>query len=358
LLDNLPTNLQPGSTLFYYNPQAEDLMLQQAALQQTGKASFIDGLTYDSEHNLFVTAQEKEILYQNAVDYAKANNLQLGDALTQAQLNTLSAPMLWYVEQSVPDPGCVSTGPVGCPTVTALMPQVYLPQNWSAMSADGTITGKDVTLNFHQDGNGSILNTGDITVSNTLAVNTGTLTNHANQVNVGQIWSYINEVGYSETTGTAVQPGGFMSAANMDLNVQTLNQIGGALQQLNADGTVDQSGTQQMLAQLQQQLGTSFTQTTVSDNLHTDFVGARRVWGVSDCRFGLRGCRVDHDSRGGECSHRCHAGSDCRQHVCSGHGHHDGGARQHCLVGCSRRVHIEHRLTADHDGTVELGKRV
>jgi filamentous hemagglutinin len=36
LLDNLPANLQPGSTLFYYNPQAEDLMLQQAALQQTG----------------------------------------------------------------------------------------------------------------------------------------------------------------------------------------------------------------------------------------------------------------------------------------------------------------------------------
>jgi len=286
LLDNLPANLQPGSTLFYYNPQAEDLMLQQAALQQTGKASFIDGLTYDSEHNLSVTAQEKEILYQNAIDYAKANNLQLGDALTQAQLNTLSAPMLWYVEQSVPDPGCVSTGPVGCPTVTALMPQVYLPQNWSAMSADGTITGKDVTLNFNQDGNGSILNTGDITASNTLTVNTGTLTNQANQVNVGQIWSYINEAGYSKTTGTAVQPGGFMSAANMNLNVQTLNQIGGALQQLNADGTIDQSGTQQMLAQLQQQLGTSFTQTTVSDNLHTDFVaqggfGASQIVGLA-----------------------------------------------------------------------------
>ncbi|CAN7282247.1 filamentous hemagglutinin N-terminal domain-containing protein [Paraburkholderia hospita] len=286
LLDNLPANLQPGSTLFYYNPQAEDLMLQQAALQQTGKASFIDGLTYDSEHNLSVTAQEKEILYQNAIDYAKANNLQLGDALTQAQLSTLSAPMLWYVEQSVPDPGCVSTGPVTCPTVTALMPQVYLPQNWSAMSADGTITGKDVTLNFNQDGNGSILNTGDITASNTLTVNTGTLTNQANQVNVGQIWSYINEVGYSKTTGTAVQPGGFMSAANMNLNVQTLNQIGGALQQLNADGTIDQSGTQQMLAQLQQQLGTSFTQTTVSDNLHTDFVaqggfGASQIVGLA-----------------------------------------------------------------------------
>lgn len=63
-----------------------------------------------------------------------------------------------------------------------------------------------------------------------------------------------------------------MSAANMDLNVQTLSQIGGALQKLNADGTIDEAGTQQVLAQLQQQLGTNFTQTTVSDNLHTDFV--------------------------------------------------------------------------------------
>jgi filamentous hemagglutinin len=188
LLDNLPSNLQPSSTLFYYNPQAEDLALQQAALQQTGKASFIDGLTYDSTNNVSVTDQEKAILYQNALNYAEANNLQLGDALTQAQVATLSQPMLWYVEQSVPDPSCVSTGPIACPTVTALMPQVYLPQNWSAMSADGTIAGQNVTLNFNQDGNGSVLNTGDIAASNTLTVNTGTLTNSANQVNVGQIW--------------------------------------------------------------------------------------------------------------------------------------------------------------------------
>jgi filamentous hemagglutinin len=51
-----------------------------------------------------------------------------------------------------------------------------------------------------------------------------------------------------------------MSAANMDLNVQTLSQIGGALQKLNADGTLDEAGTQQMTAALAQQLGGSFTQ--------------------------------------------------------------------------------------------------
>ncbi|MFM0197555.1 DUF637 domain-containing protein [Paraburkholderia strydomiana] len=179
--------------------------------------------------------------------------------------------MLWYVEQTVPDPSCTAVGHVSCPTITALMPQVYLPSDTSAMSAGGNIQGKDVTFNFNQDGNGSILNTGNITASDTQTVNTNTLTNQANQVDVGQIWSKVKG-GYVDETGTTVQPGGFMSAANMDLNVQTLNQIGGALQQLNADGTVNQAGTQALLAQLQQQLGTNFTQTTVSDNLHTDFV--------------------------------------------------------------------------------------
>ncbi len=273
LLNALPSNLQPSSTLFYYNPQEEDLMLQQAALQQTGKASFIDGLTYDSKTGTSVTEQEKQYLYQNALDYATTNNLQLGDALTQTQINALDKPMLWYVEQTVPDPTCTATGPAlnTCPTITALMPQVYLPSNTSAMSAGGNISGQNVTLNFDKGSGGSILNTGSITASDTLTVNTDTLTNQANQVDVGQIWAKVKG-GYVDTTGTTVQPGGFMSAANMDLNVQTLDQIGGALQKLNADGTVDQAGTQQVLAALQQQLGTNFTQTAVSDNLHTDFV--------------------------------------------------------------------------------------
>ena len=271
LLSNLPSNLQPSSTLFYYNPQEEDLLLQQAALQQTGKATFVDGLSYDSQNNLSVTEQEKAYLYGNALDYAKANNVQLGQALTQAQVTALDRPMLWYVDQTVPDPSCAATGDAKCPTITALMPQVYLPSSTTALSAGGNIIGHDVTLNFEGNGQGSVLNTGTISASGTLKVDTPTLTNEANQVDVGQIWSKLKS-GYIDTTGTEVQPGGFMSAANMDLNVQTLNQIGGALQKLNADGTVDEAGTQQLLATLSQQLGTNFTQQTLTDHLHTDFV--------------------------------------------------------------------------------------
>ncbi len=194
--------------------------------------------------------------------------MQLGAALTQTQISALDKPMLWYVEQTVPDPSCTATGTATCPTITALMPQVYLPGNTSAMSAGGNISGQDVTLNFGKGSDGSVLNTGSITASDTLTVSTNTLTN---QVDVGQIWSKVKG-GYVDETGTTVQPGGFMSAANMDLNVQTINQIGGALQQLNADGTVNQAGTQALLAQLRSQLGTNFTQTMVHDNLHTDFV--------------------------------------------------------------------------------------
>lgn len=271
LLNNLPSSLQPSSTLFYYNPQEEDLLLQQAALKQTGKSSFVDGLTYDSKNNVSVTTQEKEHLYQNALDYSNTHGLQLGAALTQTQINELDKPMLWYVEQTVPDPTCHATGAATCPTITALMPQVYLPQDTHAMSAGGNITGRDVTLKFNQDGNGSILNTGSITASGTLSVDTHTLTNQANQVNVGEIWQKIDG-GYLKTTGTVVQPGGFMSAANMDLNVQALNQIGGALQKLNADGTVDAAATHAMLASLQRQLGGDFAQQVLSDHLHSDFV--------------------------------------------------------------------------------------
>ena len=137
LVRNLPSNLQPSTSLFYYNPQAEDAALQTAALKQTGQATFVNGLSSDSKQQLSVTDQEKLVLYANATEYAKANNIQLGQALTQQQIGELTQPMLWYVEQTVPEPGCSATGTLTCPTVTALMPQVYLPANTSALSADG-----------------------------------------------------------------------------------------------------------------------------------------------------------------------------------------------------------------------------
>jgi filamentous hemagglutinin len=277
LLSNLPANLQPSTTLFYYNPQAEDAALQAAALKQTGQATFVNGLSTDSQLQLSVTDQEKLVLYANAQAYAKANDIPLGQALTQQQIGELTQPMLWYVEQTVPEPGCTATGTLSCPTVTALMPQVYLPANTSSLSADGNIVASDsLQLNFgDKQTGGSILNTGTIASGGSLTVTTGTLTNQANQVDVGEIWQNVKG-GYLETTGTTVQPGGFMSAAagQMTLNVSQLKQIGGLLQEVNPDGSANNAATQQLLAQVLQQLGGNFTQTAVSDDLHTHFVAA------------------------------------------------------------------------------------
>ncbi|WP_081060254.1 filamentous hemagglutinin N-terminal domain-containing protein [Burkholderia territorii] len=267
LLNALPANLQPGSTPFYYDPYTESQQIEQAALQATGKSSFYSTTSAtDSTSQASIENQDKAALYGAALEYAKQNNVALGTQLSQAQLALIDHPMLWYVEETVPQPGCTATGNGACPTVQALMPEVLLPQNYAVVKADGEITGTNVALNFAN----SILNTGSISAQN-LTVNTASLTNEQRSTNIGTIYNDVDG-GVAVTTGTVVQQGGFMSAANYDLQVQSLNQIGGALQQLNADGTVNAAGTQAMLADLKSQLGGQFTQSSVSNNIHTDVI--------------------------------------------------------------------------------------
>ena len=53
LLNNLPAALQPnGSVPFYFDPFTEDQQLQQAALAQTGNASFVSGVQWDSKNQV------------------------------------------------------------------------------------------------------------------------------------------------------------------------------------------------------------------------------------------------------------------------------------------------------------------
>jgi hypothetical protein len=148
------------------------------------------------------------------------------------------------------------------------MPQVYLPQNYAVVQHDGTISGQNVTLTASNGG--TITNTGSITATDTLTVNAGSLTNQQRSTDIGTQSTFIPDL-YTliTTTGTVAQQGGFMSAGNYQLNVDAVDQIGGALQKLNADGTVNTAGTQQQLAALKAQLGNSFTQSTVQNDLHT-----------------------------------------------------------------------------------------
>nr|WP_249744583.1 filamentous hemagglutinin N-terminal domain-containing protein [Burkholderia pyrrocinia] len=268
LIANLPANLQPANVPFYYDPYTENQQIELAALQATGKSSFYSTTSAtDSTSQASIANQDKAALYGAALEYAKDHDIALGTKLSDAQLAMVDHPMLWYVEQSVPEPGCSTTGGATCPTVQALMPEVLLPKNYAVVNADGEITGTNVTLNYAN----SILNTGTVTAQN-LTVNTNSLTNEQRSTNIGTIYQTGQDGVLLQTTGTVAQQGGFMSAANYQLNADSIAQIGGALQQVNADGSVNQAATQQMLSNLKAKLGGNFTQQSVSDNLHTDVV--------------------------------------------------------------------------------------
>ncbi|MEF9406718.1 hemagglutinin [Ralstonia solanacearum K60] len=270
LLSQLPPALRPGGTPFYYDPFTENQKLQQAALAQTGQSSFVNGLTYDSQHRLSVTDQEKLILYGNAADYAKAHNIQLGQALTQQQIAQLDKPMLWYVTQQVPDPNCNTVASTACAMVSALVPQLYLPAGYAdaiTQPAGGVIAGSNVNVNV----DGTLRNSGQITAADTLNVHAGRIDAAPNVVNVGTS-AYKVEGGWLEVSGTQVQPGGFMSALHLNVTANSINAINEAFIVRNPDGTTNQAASDALVAQLKANLGLNYTSGTVKDDIHQNFI--------------------------------------------------------------------------------------
>ncbi|AGH87515.1 hypothetical protein F504_5010 (plasmid) [Ralstonia pseudosolanacearum FQY_4] len=244
LINALPANLRPGSTPFYYDPQAENQRLDQAALAQTGRTSFINGLTYDSQTHLTVDDQQKLILYQNAVDYAKAHNVQLGRALTPEQLVALDKPMLWYVTQQVPAPNCMSGA---CPMVSALVPQVYLPQGYSGIEPGGSIVASK-SLELLADS--PIRSTGTLGSYGTLTSNT-TIINEQRAAEMTAAWQPIED-GWARTTGQQGQANsGFIFAANAAGIAGQIQNINGVVAQLNADGTMSAAEAARVAAAVQ-----------------------------------------------------------------------------------------------------------
>ncbi|MDK1383371.1 hemagglutinin repeat-containing protein, partial [Ralstonia nicotianae] len=270
LLSQLPADLRPGGTPFYYDPFTENQKLQQAALAQTGQSSFVNGLSYDSQNRLSVTDQEKLILYRNAADYAKAHNIPLGQALTQQQIAQLDKPMLWYVTQQVPDPNCNTVASTACPMVSALVPQLYLPAGYAdaiTQPAGGMIAGTNVNVNV----DGTLRNSGQIVAGDALNVHAGTIDARPNVVNVGTS-AYKVEGGWLEVSGTQVQPGGFMSAVNLNITANAINAINEAFIVRNADGTTNREASNALVAQLKANLGLNYTSGTVKDDIHQNFI--------------------------------------------------------------------------------------
>ncbi|WP_454055856.1 two-partner secretion domain-containing protein [Cupriavidus sp. Marseille-Q8015] len=278
LLAQLPADLRPGNVAFYYDPYTESQKLQQAALMQTGQESFISGLSWDAQNNLSVSDQEKLSLYKNAADYARDNHIKLGQALTDDQVMALDAPMLWYVEQAVPDPRCSTVSSVVCPTVNVLVPQVYLPEGYAqamATPTGGTISGRDISVTV----DGQLRNSGQVVATDTLAVKAGSLDLSPNVVDIGTN-AYKASGGWNVITGTVVQPGGYLSAMHMDIEADSIRAINDALRITRADGTVDEDASAALVSQLKQSLGLSYEEGSLQDDLHTQFIKEKKGFGV------------------------------------------------------------------------------
>ena len=264
LINALPADLRPGSTPFYYDPQAENKQLDQAALARTGRSSFVDGLTYDNQHHWTVDDQEKLVLYNNAVDYAKAHNIQLGQALTSDQVAGLDKPILWYVTQQVPDPNCMSGA---CPMVSALVPQVYLPPGYSGIEPGGSIVA---SKSLDLIANNPIQNTGTLGSYGTLTTNT-TIVNEQRSAEMTAAWQPIED-GWARTTGQVGQANsGFVFAANAADIAGQVQNINGVLAQLNADGSMSAEESARVVAAIQA------GRAAVSDR-HTDTYVREEGW--------------------------------------------------------------------------------
>ena len=72
-----------GSNLFFYaDPYLEQQLLRKAAVQQTSRNYFINGLAYDDRYQVSAHTQQQAILYNQAVKFGKNKSIRLGQALS------------------------------------------------------------------------------------------------------------------------------------------------------------------------------------------------------------------------------------------------------------------------------------
>lgn len=247
----LPAELQNTDVPFLMDAWLEDQAIRQAALNDAGLASFLAGADPEAE---------RAELYGNAARYAAAHGIKLGVALSPEQQASLTAPILWYVAQTV-------TGPDGQP-YRALVPTLYLPdaaRTQLAKQAGGSIQGGDVALYFRD----SIDNTGFIQ-ADTLSLATARLSNRKRSADIAaggpDIRQYNGTQGYWDISGDSVQAGGFIAAGKLQLNARTIASI---------SGEIYQNGIDQNPA-LAKALGIDFTQSTNADHIQQHWVQIKK----------------------------------------------------------------------------------
>ena len=274
LLDRLPEELRGAAPLpFAYDPFTENQLLQRQALEATGRAYYLNGQSFDDRNQSSLDDQQKALFYTNAIAYAEAQRVAIGQALSEEQVAALDRPMLWYVEKQVPDASCRDIGALSqtnCPTLAALVPVLYLDrvsaERLSTQSL-GLIAGENVTADF----TGRIDNSGVINGAN-LTIATPEIRNTAREIDIGTS-AYKVEGGWVEVTGTRIEAGGYVTAQKLAGEMQRWESVGGTLQIMNQDGSVDVAQTEALIGKLGSVLGVqSYSHTEQKDNIHVAFI--------------------------------------------------------------------------------------
>ncbi|WP_082725448.1 MULTISPECIES: hemagglutinin repeat-containing protein [unclassified Burkholderia] len=160
----------------------EQQLIQQQIIQTTGQRFIGDYTDNQSQY---------KALMASGVKASQQFGLNIGTALTDAQMAELTSDIVWLVIQTV-------TLPDGS-RQTVLVPQVYLHANAADVTGEGTIiSGKNVTV----DANGAYKNSGTIASRNVTII-------HADSI---------------DNSGT-VSGGTVLASANQDLN-----NLGGLIQ--------------------------------------------------------------------------------------------------------------------------------
>jgi hypothetical protein len=143
--------------------------------------------------------------------------------------------------------------------------------------AGGVIRGDEITLSTRGDASrvtnqeSSILNTGFMTAARSLTLDTKELRNEKRSADIGEIHQ-AEEDGYFKLTGDTVQPGGFLSAAELQINADKVHSLSGEFQVLGESEADTQTRSNAFLTSLRQSLGENFTEASNQDHIASEWV--------------------------------------------------------------------------------------
>ncbi|HDR9875542.1 TPA: filamentous hemagglutinin N-terminal domain-containing protein [Burkholderia cenocepacia] len=176
----------------------EQQLIQQQIIQTTGQRFIGDYTDNQSEY---------EALMASGVKAGKQFGLNVGTALTEAQMAALTSDIVWLVNQTV-------TLPNGSQQ-TVLVPQVYLHANAADVTGEGTIiSGKNVTV----DSDGAYKNSGTIASRNVTIIHADSIENRGTVAGDTVLASADKDL---NNLGGLIQGNAVTLSAGRDLNLTT-----------------------------------------------------------------------------------------------------------------------------------------